>query len=181
MAHCSETAATLVGCAAGADFKHAAQKVLRDLAALKIVFRTLKYVPDRWEDFSDLLHGATYMARVEQMQEFDFLTKGHRAARSITGHFASVPSAQDLVDRLRANNMQTYVVDLSTDEAVRSGIYVVRVIIPDLQPFSLRYTARYLGHPRLYEASESEINSPRTQSVPSVPAVIRAGLKRFRA
>jgi len=29
---------------------------------------------------------------------------------------------------------------------------VVRVIIPGLQPLSFHYRARYLGHPRLYEA-----------------------------
>jgi ribosomal protein S12 methylthiotransferase accessory factor len=48
--------------------------------------------------------------------------------------------------------MPVYAVDLSTDEAIRAGFRVVRVLIPSLQPLSFHYRARYLGHPRLYDA-----------------------------
>jgi len=54
----------------------------------------------------------------------------------------------------RRRGMDVYAVDLSTDEAVRAGIWVVRVIIPSLQPLGFYYRARYLGHSRLYEAPE---------------------------
>jgi ribosomal protein S12 methylthiotransferase accessory factor len=55
------------------------------------------------------------------------------------------------LNMLREKELPAYAVDLSTDEAVRSGIRIVRVIIPGLQPLSFRYRARFLGHPRLYE------------------------------
>jgi ribosomal protein S12 methylthiotransferase accessory factor len=48
--------------------------------------------------------------------------------------------------------MPLYAIDLSTDEAIRHGFRVVRVVIPSLQPLSFHYRARYLGHPRLYRA-----------------------------
>jgi ribosomal protein S12 methylthiotransferase accessory factor len=48
--------------------------------------------------------------------------------------------------------MEAFVVDLSTDEALRCGVRIVRVLIPALQPLSFNYRARYLGHPRLYDA-----------------------------
>jgi ribosomal protein S12 methylthiotransferase accessory factor len=67
-----------------------------------------------------------------------------------------------LVHLLRAKSMDAYVVDLTTDEALRCGMYVVRVIIPSLQPLSFNYRARYLGHPRLYLA-------PKTLGYPVLP------------
>ncbi|MFC7479479.1 hypothetical protein ACFQX7_04670 [Luedemannella flava] len=63
--------------------------------------------------------------------------------------------------------MDAYVVDLTSDEALRAGMTVVRTVIPRLQPLSFSYRARYLGHPRLYRAparmghptrSEAELN-----------------------
>jgi ribosomal protein S12 methylthiotransferase accessory factor len=56
------------------------------------------------------------------------------------------------LNRLREKGLDTFAVELSTDEALRSGIRVVKAIIPGLQPISFNYRARYLGHPRLYEA-----------------------------
>ncbi len=43
-------------------------------------------------------------------------------------------------------------VDLTTDEARQAGATVVRVAVPRLMPLSFVHRARYLGHPRLYEA-----------------------------
>jgi ribosomal protein S12 methylthiotransferase accessory factor len=57
-----------------------------------------------------------------------------------------------VLKRLRELRFDVYAADVSTDEAIRYGMRVVRVIVPALQPLSFHYRARYLGHPRLYEA-----------------------------
>ena len=48
--------------------------------------------------------------------------------------------------------MDAYAVDLTTDEARRAGLVVVRVLIPGLQPLSFNQLAQFRGHPRLYDA-----------------------------
>jgi len=56
------------------------------------------------------------------------------------------------LNRLREKGLDAFAVELSADEALRSGFRVVKAIIPGLQPVSFNYRARYLGHPRLYKA-----------------------------
>jgi ribosomal protein S12 methylthiotransferase accessory factor len=56
-----------------------------------------------------------------------------------------------LIDILKKKQLEAFALDLTTDEAIRAGLRIVRVIIPGLQPLSFNYRARYLGHPRLYE------------------------------
>jgi len=109
-----------------------------------------------WDNFTDLFHGAAYMARVEQAGAFDFLLKSpNRHSLSV---MPSLETGDDKVNlreilrRFRQKQCDVYAVDLSTDEALRVGFRVVRVIIPALQPFSFYYRARYLGHPRIYDA-----------------------------
>jgi ribosomal protein S12 methylthiotransferase accessory factor len=96
------------------------------------------------------------MARVEQAKAFDFLLQSRR--EQLLSHMASLPGVDErkdlqlLLDRFRRLQMDVYAIDLSTDEARRCGMRVVRVVIPALQPFSWRYRTQYLGHSRLYEA-----------------------------
>jgi ribosomal protein S12 methylthiotransferase accessory factor len=128
-------------------------------------------VPESWDDFIDVFHGATFMGRPEQLPAFDFLRHSTRRRRlSEMPVLATGDARRDLaglVGKLRAQGMEAFAVDLTTDEAVRAGMRVVRVIIPALQPLTFSYRARYLGHPRLYEAprlmgypvrAETEIN-----------------------
>ena len=57
-----------------------------------------------------------------------------------------------LVERLAGRGLEVVVVDLTSDEAARAGLWVVRAVIPGLQPLSFNYRARFLGHGRLYDA-----------------------------
>ena len=56
-----------------------------------------------------------------------------------------------LLDTLQEACLDAFAIDLTTDEALRAGMRVVRVVIPGLQPFSFHSRAQYLGHPRLFE------------------------------
>jgi ribosomal protein S12 methylthiotransferase accessory factor len=147
---------TLVSCASAMTPALAVIKVMREMEALRIAFRNPPPVPQDCDDYTELMHGATFMARAEQADKFDFLLRSGRSTA-----LSNIPSLQcsdekeglrTILERFRHKRLDVYAVDLSTDEALRSGVRVVRVIIPGLQPFSFKYRAQYLGHPRLYEA-----------------------------
>jgi ribosomal protein S12 methylthiotransferase accessory factor len=151
-------ATTLISCSTALDPAEAVAKVIRDMAHIRVAFRSRHPIPERWDDFTDIFHGATFMARREQAHAFNFLLQS-RARRKLSDlcKTAAVWQGNDrkkldaVVQRLRSMRLNTYVVELSTDEALRAGMRVVRVIIPGLQPLSLHYRARFLGHDRLYQ------------------------------
>jgi ribosomal protein S12 methylthiotransferase accessory factor len=132
---------------------NALAKTIRDLAMMNAAFRQTRPVPESWDDFSEPTHGATYMAHYDRRHAFDFLLNSSSTTKlsALMGSESHDHSLQHILNMLREKELPAYAVDLSTDEAVRSGIRIVRVIIPGLQPLSFRYRARFLGHPRLYE------------------------------
>ena len=145
---------TLLSCSTALSAVDAVGKVIRDMASIRIAFRNPGAIPGNWDDFCHVAHGGLYMAQAEQLPAFQFLLESN-SKRSLS----SIPSfspadekdaLRGVLARLRRCNLDAYAVDLSTDEAVRCGIKVVRVIIPALQPLSFFYRARYLGHPRLF-------------------------------
>lgn len=150
---------TLVSCSATLNPIEAITKVIRDMAACRIAFRNPRAVPESFEEFKDIFDGATYMARAENASAFDFLLKSGRT-RSLS-EISNLEMTDDrqalhmILDRFRSRNMDVYAVDLTTDEALRVGMKVVRVVIPRLQPLSFHYLARFLGHPRIYEAPKN--------------------------
>lgn len=170
VAQANKRLVTMVACSTSLDPADAMMKVLRDLAACRVFLRGPRSVPDSWDDFSGLAQGGAYMARPEQMHAFDFLLKPGRQ-RFLSEMLRTANQCQDLTDILevfRRKKLDLYAVDLSTDEALRSGVRVVRVLVPGLQPIGFQYRARYLGHPRLYQAprlmgypvhEESDLNS----------------------
>jgi len=147
---------TLVSCSTAHSFVEALVKVMRDMAACRIAFRQQRKIPETFEEFTDIFHGAIYMARGEQAHAFDFLL--NTTARKRLSELSELDcydkrrQLHNTIDRLRLRDMEAFVIDLSTDEALRSDVRVVRAIIPALQPLSFNYRARYLGHPRLYDA-----------------------------
>jgi ribosomal protein S12 methylthiotransferase accessory factor len=152
----NKSATTLVSCSAELDPALAVAKVIRDMGACRIAFRRPRQIPKKWQEFTELFHGAAYMAQASQASAFDFLLcSEHKRPLS---HIRSLDcgndkqNLQNILEVFRRKKLQVYAVELSTDEALRSGIRVVRVLIPGLQPFSFHHCARYLGHQRLYEA-----------------------------
>lgn len=145
---------TFVGCSTAARPAEAIIKVMRDLVACSMFHRGARPAPESWDDFTGITEGAAYMARAERLPAFDFLLKSNRDRRlsEIAPLNNSEHSLQALLNIFRKNNMDVYAVDLTTDEALRVGVRVVRVLIPGLQPVGFQYRARYLGHSRLYDA-----------------------------
>ena len=147
---------TLVSCSASLNPVTAIAKVMADMAACRESFRIPRSVPDRAEDCEQLFHGASYMAQKDKARLFDFLLDS--VSRRTLNELPSFEIEDErkalkaILALLRSGGVTAYAVELSTDEALRAGMRVVRVIIPELQPFSFHYRAQYLGHPRLYNA-----------------------------
>ncbi|WP_436535067.1 YcaO-like family protein [Actinoplanes sp. HUAS TT8] len=161
----------VVSCATGLDPQIAAAKAISETVSVRIALQGEK-APDDVQDFSGVSDGAIYMGAPERASAFDFLT-GSTARRKLSEmpNLATGDSAADLrvvLGRLDAAGLDSYVVDLTPDEAIRAGMTVVRAVIPGLLPLSFTYRSRFLGSPRLYEApvrmgypsrAESELNT----------------------
>lgn len=148
--------ATLVMCSTELDPAVAIAKVTRECASSRLALQRDHAMPDHWDDYNDVIHGALFMGRPEQASAFDFLLHGSACRPlSLMPNLSTGDPRSDLArvtEVLRRARMEAVAVDLSADEAIRAGMRVVRVVIPALQPLSFSYRARYLGHPRLYEA-----------------------------
>ena len=147
---------TVVSCASACTIAKATAKVFRDLVATRMYLRSHKSFTREWRKQTSLPQSAAYMAAPEQSSAFDHIWHSERRQElteipSIVGPSIKHQLRQILA-RCRREGMNVYAVDLSSDEAIRAGMRVVKVLIPELQPFSFDYRARYLGHPRLYTA-----------------------------
>jgi ribosomal protein S12 methylthiotransferase accessory factor len=167
----NENLATLVMCSTELEPAATIAKVIRESAASRIALQRPQTIPEAWDDFSSVSHGAAFMGRPEQMAAFEFLINStQRRYLSEIPDLSTGNAGQDLIRlirRLQAKGMAVFAVDLTTDEALRAGMRVVRAIVPALQPLSFSYRARYLGHPYLYSRlvqmgsevrSEADIN-----------------------
>ncbi|WP_041823513.1 YcaO-like family protein [Streptantibioticus cattleyicolor] len=154
----SSRAATMVGCASGADPQQVLAKVLREVIAYRVALHVDHEVPAEVGDFQDVLDGAQWMGRPERADAFGFLLSGERRARlSDMPVLARGDAAGDpdlVVGRLRERGMEAVAVDVTTDEARDVGFHAVRVFVPQLVPLSFQQNGRYLGHPRLLDAPE---------------------------
>jgi ribosomal protein S12 methylthiotransferase accessory factor len=126
------------------------------MSTARVAFRAQRPIPEKPHDCKEVFEGAAYMARADHARAFDFLLQEKRKRPlsdiQMVGNTDSQETLKKVVELLRQKALDTYAVDLTTDEAIRSGIRVVRVLIPGLQPLSFHHRARYLGHRRLYEA-----------------------------
>lgn len=151
--------ASLIMCATDLNPNRAITKVMREAASSRIAMLAERSVPENIDDFTNVFHGATYMGNPERLHAYDFLVKS--PGRRFVSEMSSLDTGDRmknltlLLDRLAEKNLDVYAVDLTTDEAVRAGMRVVRVIIPGLQPLSFSYRCRFLGHPRLYEGPKA--------------------------
>ncbi len=150
-------ARTTVACATALSFDEAIAKVLKDFAAIKPAFVSARSLPIDTFAFTNLLDGASYTARPENAHAFEFLLRS-RVSVPLSQLSAAEPKLRTLSDvlcRLVSLGMQAIAVDLTPDEAFRVGLRVVRVLIPELHPFSIHRAVQYRAHPRLYTAPAS--------------------------
>jgi ribosomal protein S12 methylthiotransferase accessory factor len=166
--------AQYVSCATDFSAAAALAKTIREAAPARAVFQMDREVPAEIADFRSLYDGAVYMGRPEQRRAFSFLLDSD-TRRKLDDMAIDAPSdargrLKFLLQRLRSLEMEAVAVDLTTDEVRESGLWVVRVIIPDVMPLSTTHRARFLGHPRLYEyAKKAGIKSFTEEQVNPAP------------
>jgi ribosomal protein S12 methylthiotransferase accessory factor len=156
LAPANQRLAQMVMCVTHVDPVSAIAKSLRESASSRIAMQTDRQAPDDVADFIDVHHGAIFMGQPERRPAFDFLLSNPR-----TRLLSAMPSldAGDPVANLRVvlaaidrAGLEAFAVELTTDECMRIGYRVVRVIVPGLQPLSFAHRAQYKAHPRLYQA-----------------------------
>lgn len=146
---------TLVSCSTDLDPAKAITRVMREMAALRVALRVPHAGPSSIDDFRGVLDGAAYMAQAQHCDSFAFLLQSGRirplSNMPILDQGSDESNLRFILGRLAEKRLEAYAVDLTTDEALRIGVRVVRVLVPGLQPVSFHHRARYLGHRRLYE------------------------------
>ncbi|MFE9335617.1 YcaO-like family protein [Streptomyces sp. NPDC007063] len=156
--------AQVVAATCDPDPGDAVAKLHREAASLRIALR--HHITnqarggrpgDDAEQLVDVVGGAAQAGPRSARDRFAFLLEGEREERPLTA--LPRPAATDprsvldwLLERLHARGCEVIAVDLTTDEARQAGATAVRVAVPQLMPLSFVHRARYLGHPRLYEA-----------------------------
>lgn len=149
------TTAQYVNCAVGFSAVEACAKTIREAAPARPVLRHVNDVPSNSEDFRSLYDGAHHLGKPAYRSAFDFLMDTPRRkpleAMEIAAPADEPGRLRYLVERLRALDMEVVVVDLTTDELRRLGVWVVRAVVPGLMPMSSVQRGRFLGTPRLYE------------------------------
>jgi ribosomal protein S12 methylthiotransferase accessory factor len=147
---------TVVNCATDPDPAEAIAKVLREVAAVRIALRHLRPSAPDPDDFTILHDGALFMAEPARAHAFDFLLGTGRSTRlSAMPHHRFADGRAEfrhVRDRLAAAGHEAFAVDLTTDEAERVGVSVVKVLVPTLQPLTFAPRVQFRGHPRLYRA-----------------------------
>jgi ribosomal protein S12 methylthiotransferase accessory factor len=150
------TVRTVVMAATDTDVEAAIGKVLREAASGRIALRYRKPNLTEPKDFVSVHDGALYMGAPDRAHAFDFLTRSDRRVKlsQLPRHrlTTSRERLEFILARLSAAGHEAYVVDLTTDEAERSGVWVVKAIVPGLQPLSFVHRAQFRGHRRLYDA-----------------------------
>lgn len=158
-----------LSCATSMDATAAYVKAIREAAPARTVMDREREVPADVADFRTLTHGADYYGRGGHNEDFDFLLKnGRRTTLDEVSARALCPPATSeeqqlraIVGRLAGLGIDAYVVDVTADEVRDAGLWVMRVVVPQLMPISFVHRARYLGTPRLYTytgRTEAEIN-----------------------
>ena len=110
--------------------------------------------PEAVETFDDHVH---FYAHGEAARRAEFLTASTRR-RSVLD-VPAVPGAtpgerlQESVQRLRAQDVGVYAVDVTSRDLAALGLSVVRVVCPELCALDVPHRARYRGGTRLYRAA----------------------------
>jgi ribosomal protein S12 methylthiotransferase accessory factor len=165
-----------VSCAAALRPEDAYVKAIREASAARAMMNRPREIPSRVIDFHELTHGAYYYGAGGHRTDFDFLLRSGGGTTTLAEMGVQTRNWCDkddhdrlahLVAQLQKLGLDPIAVDLTTDELREVGLWVVRVIIPQVMPISFVHRARYLGTPRLYdyvrriklcEFTEAEVN-----------------------
>jgi ribosomal protein S12 methylthiotransferase accessory factor len=148
--------AQVVACATNFDPSTAAVRAVLEAIGIRAGLIADTDYPRRYRDFASVTDGALMMGRRRRRGAFGFLLDDLPARPVSWPGGRRLGSDLDrlafLLRRLNELGMSAYVVDLTRRELDLTDLVAVQVIVPELQPMSLRPSAQYRGHPRLYDA-----------------------------
>ena len=146
-----------VSCATAMDPEMAFEKAIREASPARAVLRSAPPPPADVRDFTEITDGASYYGRTGHRADFDFLL-GTTRRTTLKAMSRTTPAVERdgsyydlaaLLARMTELEMDPVAVDLTADEVRDAGLWVVRVVMPELVPISFVHRARYLGTHRL--------------------------------
>ncbi len=152
-----------IGAASAASMHAACEKALRECFQTQPALKSdLRAQPDRTfsPDFSDIEEPADHLyfySQPENQGRLEFLD-GSEQVRDIR----DVPDLEGddvasrieaITARFQARGVSAYAVDVTTPDVETSGLRVIHVLSPELQPIDFAYRQRFLGGRRLYHAA----------------------------
>jgi ribosomal protein S12 methylthiotransferase accessory factor len=148
--------AQIIGCATEFDPGDAAMHALLEALGMRLALHTGSLSPRGYADYEQVIDGAHFMGRRARRPAFGFLLDGFADRGDSTPAAYTFDSSTECLDfllkRLAELKMSVYAVDTTTLELDAVGVAAVRVVIPQLQPMSLRPLVQYRANPRLYSA-----------------------------
>ena len=152
-----------VGAAAAADIERACWKALSEAFASRAAGRTLSLVrPDRsfaddGADIATFEDHIQYYSSDQRAEEAAFLTRSPltRSVRDVPRLLEQgAARVASLVERVAQAGSGTYAVDLTAPDVAAAGLRVWKALAPGLCALDVAQRARYLGSPRLLDASK---------------------------
>ncbi|MCC2616145.1 YcaO-like family protein [Aestuariibacter halophilus] len=110
--------------------------------------------PNDFASFTRLTDGAVFYGDKKNEHVFDFLMKNPDSIALEDTASIDVRDEhhmlQELIERCHRYNLDLIVADMTIPQLQEIGLYVVRVIIPQLMPLTTNYNMKYSKTPRLY-------------------------------
>jgi ribosomal protein S12 methylthiotransferase accessory factor len=146
----------LVGAACGFDIASLTEHALLEAMCLRLGIENRRELPRRYADHRSVHDGAAVMAARARRDAFEFFLRNDVPASRPAGIDLGSDRGrlEFLLRRLAELDMTALAVDLTTRELRDSGHVAVRVIVPQLQPMSVRPLVQYRAHRRLRTAPE---------------------------
>jgi ribosomal protein S12 methylthiotransferase accessory factor len=153
--------AVLVMAATRLDPVQALIKVVDEASSSRLALEQLLQQPPHFDpadyrSFTSLTAGAVYYGDPARMAAFDFLLQHdrRRPVAALPNLATGDPSSEleQLLAIFRRHELELLVVDITVPQLREAGLYVVKVVAPQLLPLAINYNMRYTATPRLYEA-----------------------------
>lgn len=148
------------GSAASFSIKKAIIKALQESLLKRVVLKNLKNPLSDYTNFDrikNLYQHSEFYARNNEYEAFRFLYKSPYISKSRLRKYetigAEIKTSKEKIGYLKhcCKRLKKDIILINlTPKLFKRRLYIVRVIIPGLQPLNSEYNARYLGNERLY-------------------------------
>lgn len=152
--------AVIVGAASDLDPEWAVIRSLEEVGRLRLGARAeMTHLGNRHfkDDYSDVKESIDHIllwSKPDMIAKIDFLLSAPKVEELET---IKNLSSEDLLDNINtcvktlvSKSLDVIVVDITTSDVADAGFFVVRVLIPGMQPLDIDFRHRYLGGNRLY-------------------------------